>query len=129
MKNTPYRQFVGVDAGFNTLIRPAMYGSYHPVVVANRLDEAVVETYDIAGPICESGDFLAKERTMPVLKPGELVAVMSAGAYGFTMSSNYNSRPRIPEVLASGTKFYVIRERETYEDLVRGERIPEFLNQ
>ena len=128
VKKGTEKTFVTVDAAMNDLIRPSLYGAFQEIqpVVQNEGEEMVA---DIVGPICESGDFLAKERTIPVLKPGELIAVMSAGAYGFTMSSNYNSRPRIPEVLASGTKFYVIRERETYEDLIRGERIPEFLNQ
>jgi diaminopimelate decarboxylase len=81
----------------------------------------------LVGPICESGDFLAKDRLMPAFERGELVAVMSAGAYGFTMSSNYNSRPRIPEILVHNQDFYVIRQRETYEDITRGEKIPGFL--
>ena len=82
---------------------------------------------DVVGPICESGDFLAKNRRMPKFNPGDLVAVMSAGAYGFSMSSNYNARPRVCEVLARGDSFHLIRERENYDDLIRGERIPEFL--
>jgi diaminopimelate decarboxylase len=84
---------------------------------------------DIVGPVCESGDFLAKDRSLPGTKPGELLAVMSAGAYGFVMASNYNSRPRVPEVLVKDGDFHVIRERETYDDLIRGERIPSFLNE
>jgi diaminopimelate decarboxylase len=82
---------------------------------------------DVVGPVCESGDFLAKDRAMSEAKPGDLLAVMSAGAYGFVMSSNYNSRPRVPEVLVKGGEIHVIRAREDYEDLVRGEAIPEFL--
>ncbi len=82
---------------------------------------------DVVGPICESGDFMAKNRRMPKFNPGDLVAVMSAGAYGFSMSSNYNARPRVCEVLARGDRFHLIRERENYEDLIRGEKIPEFL--
>jgi diaminopimelate decarboxylase len=77
---------------------------------------------DVVGPICESGDFLAKDRGLPRVEPGELLAVMSAGAYGHTMSSNYNARPRVPEVMVRGNRFYVVRERETFDDLVRGER-------
>ena len=84
---------------------------------------------DIVGPICESGDFLAKEREVESLATGELVAVMSAGAYGFSMSSNYNSRPRVAEVMVSGTVYHVVRARETYEDLIRGEAIPAFLSE
>ncbi|RLD94601.1 MAG: diaminopimelate decarboxylase, partial [Aquificota bacterium] len=82
---------------------------------------------DVVGPICESGDFLAQDRELPALDRGDLLAVMSAGAYGFTMSSNYNSRPRVAEVMVKGGEFWVVRERETYEDLVRGEKIPAFL--
>lgn len=127
VKKGTEKTFVTVDAAMNDLIRPSLYGAFQEIqpVVKTEGEKMVA---DIVGPICESGDFLAKERTIPVLKPSDLIAVMSAGAYGFTMSSNYNSRPRAPEVLASGTEFYVIRERESYEDLIRGERIPEFLN-
>jgi len=82
----------------------------------------------VVGPICESGDFLAKDRLLPAFEPGELVAVMSAGAYGFSMSSNYNSRPRAPEILVKDNEFYVIRKRESYRQLIWGERIPDFLD-
>ena len=82
---------------------------------------------DIVGPICESGDYLARGRAVPELECGELIAVMSAGAYGFSMSSNYNSRPRAAEVMVKGDEFFVIRTRDTYEDLVRGESIPDFI--
>jgi diaminopimelate decarboxylase len=82
---------------------------------------------DVVGPICESGDFLAREREMPEVTQGELLAVMGAGAYGFSMSSNYNSRPRIPEVIVRGEDYYVVRERETYADLVKGEKLPRWL--
>ncbi|SHF55135.1 diaminopimelate decarboxylase [Desulfacinum infernum DSM 9756] len=125
-KKTPKKQFVIVDAGMNDLIRPSLYGSYHhiqPVVSEDR----PTETVDVVGPICESGDFLARERALPQVQPGEYLAVMSAGAYGFTMASNYNSRPKAAEVLVHGDTFHVIRLRETWEDLVRAERIPEFL--
>ena len=111
----------------NDLIRPSLYGSFQAIqpVVKNPGEEIVA---DIVGPICESGDFLAKERTIPAVKPKDLLAVMSSGAYGFTMSSNYNSRPRVPEIMVKGSHFFIIREREQYEDLMRGEHIPEFLN-
>ena len=127
LKKGTEKTFVTVDAAMNDLIRPSLYGAFQGIqpIVKTEGEEMVA---DIVGPICESGDFLAKERTIPCLKPNDLIAVMSAGAYGFTMSSNYNSRPRVPEVLARGKKFYVIRERESYEDLIRGEMIPEFLN-
>jgi diaminopimelate decarboxylase len=83
--------------------------------------------FDVVGPICESGDFLAKEREMPCVQRGDLLAVMSGGAYGFSMSSNYNSRPRVAEVMVRGSEFFVIRERETYNDLIKGEKIPRWL--
>jgi diaminopimelate decarboxylase len=122
------KRFVIVDAAMNDLIRPSLYGAYHdirPVREATAHGER--KTVDVVGPVCESGDFLAKDRAMPEAKPGELLAVMSAGAYGFVMSSNYNSRPRAPEVLVKGGEMHVIRARETYADLVRGETIPDFL--
>jgi diaminopimelate decarboxylase len=85
------------------------------------------DMFDVVGPICESGDFLAKERQMPEVKQGDLLAVMGAGAYAFSMSSNYNSRPRVAEVLVKGSEYFIVRERETYNDLTRGERIPRWL--
>ncbi len=127
IKITPFKKFIGVDAGFNTLIRPAMYGSYHPIVVANRLYELEEEIYDIAGPLCESGDILARDRKLPKIFEGDLLAILNAGAYGFSMSSQYNSRPRCAEVLVKGGKYALIRERETFEDLLRGQIIPEWL--
>jgi diaminopimelate decarboxylase len=121
------KRFVIVDAGMNDLIRPSLYGAFHQIQpVLRRVREEI--TADVVGPICESGDFLAKGRPLPVFERGELMAVMSAGAYGFTMSSNYNSRPRIPEILVRDDRWYVIRKRETCEDLIRGEEIPDFMN-
>ena len=120
------KNFVVVDAAMNDLIRPSLYGSYQRIQAVLRQDRAE-SVVDVVGPICESGDFLAKDRKMPQPEPGDLLAVMSAGAYGFTMSSNYNSRPRVPEVLASKGQYVVIREREDYEDLIKGEKIPSFL--
>lgn len=117
------KNFIIVDAAMNDLIRPSLYQSFHliqPVSKKRRPDILA----DVVGPICESGDYLAKERRMPTVQPGELLAVMSAGAYGFTMSSNYNSRPRAAEVMVKGEAFHVIRKRETYQDIVRGETIP-----
>jgi len=125
-KDTEAKHFIIVDAGMNDLARPSLYGSYHalwPVVEAPRPEV----TASLVGPICESGDFLAKDRPMPAFAPGELVAVMSAGAYGFSMSSNYNARPRVAEILVKDKAFYVIRKRETQAQLIRGETIPEFL--
>lgn len=127
-KKTPRKNFVVVDAGMNDLARPSLYGSYHSLWPVNKgKDSRKTVTADVVGPICESADFLAQEREMPEMKPGELLAVMSAGAYGFSMSSNYNSRRRPAEVLVNEDKYEIIRERESNEDLVRGERVPNFL--
>jgi diaminopimelate decarboxylase len=126
-KNSGEKRFLIVDAGMNDLIRPSLYEAYHdirPVVEHAKAAEAV---FDVVGPICESGDFLGKDRKMPEINQGDLLAVMSAGAYGFTMSSNYNSRPRAAEVLVRGNDYYVVRERETYNDLVKGEKMPRWM--
>lgn len=120
IKKTPRKKFLIIDAGMNDLIRPALYDAHHaiqPLRKHNRRPEKV----DIVGPICESGDFLAKGRVIPEIKAGEYLAVMSAGAYGFSMSSNYNSRRRAAEVLVDKSTVRLIRKRETYEDLVRNE--------
>lgn len=129
------KQFVIVDAGMNDLIRPVLYDSYHfiwpvkpdaanvPLHRDKMLMPAAGEVVDIVGPICESGDFLARERPLPTTKRGDLLAVFTAGAYGFAMSSNYNNRPRACEILVGNESFNVIRRRETMEDLVAGERI------
>ncbi|HSQ48857.1 MAG TPA: diaminopimelate decarboxylase [Candidatus Deferrimicrobiaceae bacterium] len=122
VKVTPNRKFVGIDAGFNTLVRPTMYGSYHPILVANKLEAAEKETYDVAGPICESGDLLAKDRTMPKVEEGDLLAVLNAGAYGFSMSSQYNSRPRAAEVMIRQGKDVLVRNREQLSDLLASQR-------
>jgi diaminopimelate decarboxylase len=119
------KQFVIVDAAMNDLLRPSLYEAYHDIQPVLKNESAPVNTVDVVGPICESGDFLAKDRKMPQPQSGDLLAVMSAGAYGFTMASNYNSRPKTPEVLVKDDKIMVIRKRETYEDLIRGESIPE----
>jgi diaminopimelate decarboxylase len=122
------KKFVIVDAAMNDLIRPSLYGAYHEI---RPLSEAVLQRskhqVDVVGPVCESGDFLAKDRSLPDVRPGEMLAVMSAGAYGFVMSSNYNSRPRVPEALIKDAEIHVIRARESYDDLVKGEKIPAFL--
>lgn len=120
------RKFIIVDAGMNDLMRPTLYGAYHHIIPVMRKKRKKVVA-DIVGPICESGDFLAKERQIPVLKQNEYLAVMSAGAYGFSMGSNYNSRPRPAEVMVMDNRHYLIRKRETLQDLIRGEVIPEFL--
>jgi diaminopimelate decarboxylase len=125
VKVTPFKKFVGVDAGFNTLVRPTMYGSYHHVLVANKLDAPEKETYDVVGPICESGDVLAKDRRLPKIQEGDLLAVLNAGAYGFAMSSQYNARPRAAEVLVKNRKCFLIREREHLDYLISGQRMAE----
>jgi diaminopimelate decarboxylase len=126
-KESGEKRFLIVDAGMNDLIRPSLYEAYHeikPVIEPASSHKAV---YDVVGPICESGDYLAKDREMPEVQPGELLAVMSAGAYGFSMSSNYNSRVRVAEVMVKGKEYFVVRERETYNDLIRNEKVPRWL--
>lgn len=127
-KDGEAKRFLIVDAAMNDLIRPSLYDAYHDI---KPLDEKILsapqKTVDVVGPVCESGDFLAKDRQMPAMNAGDVVAVMSAGAYGFVMASNYNSRPRVPEVLVHESQIHVIRSRESYDDLVRGEQIPAFL--
>jgi len=129
VKDTKYRRFIVVDAGMNDLIRPALYGAYHEIlpVEKKRRTGKNLKKADIVGPICESGDFLGKDRRLPELQSGDLLAIMSAGAYGFSMSSNYNSRPRAAEIMVKGDKSYLVRERESYKDLISGEHIPDFL--
>jgi len=119
------KKFLVVDGGMNDLIRPSLYNAYHAITpVVQHTNGQPAMTLDVVGPICESGDFLAKDRSLPVCQPGDLLAVQSAGAYGFAMASNYNARPRVPEVMVHGDRFAVIRARETHEDLIRGEVIP-----
>ena len=122
-KETDVKRFVVIDAAMNDLIRPVLYEAYHEIVAVDRRKPGKTVTVDVVGPVCESGDFFAREREMPEPRPGDLLAVMSAGAYGFVMASNYNSRPRTPEILVDGADAHVIRERESFEDLVRGEHI------
>jgi diaminopimelate decarboxylase len=128
VKRNPEKNFIIIDAAMNDLIRPSLYGSFHAIQAVRRSERRVLKA-DVVGPICESTDFLAKERDTVAFEPGDLMAVMSAGAYGFSMASNYNSRPRVPEVMGKGDRYFVIRARETYEDLVRGETIPDFMNE
>lgn len=113
-----FKNFVAVDAGFNLLIRPAMYDSYHRVAVANKMDKKAEEVYTVVGPICESGDILAEDRELPEVERGDLISVFDAGAYGFAMSSQYNGRPRCTEVLVDGDEWSIMRERESYYDIV-----------
>ncbi len=120
VKKSGRKQFVVVDAAMNDLIRPALYGAHHDIVPL-RQPHGGMMTADIVGPVCETGDFLARGREIPEVQAGDLLAVMTAGAYGFVQSSNYNARPRAVEVMVDGAHWRVIRRRETMEDLVRGE--------
>ena len=130
IKHTGDKKFVIVDAGMNDLIRPALYHSYHEIVPVKQPITSMsksknrTEKVDIVGPVCESGDFFALDREMPELHEGDLLAIMSAGAYGLTMASNYNSRPLAAEAMVRGDKFALIRQRQTWEDLVHGEVKP-----
>ena len=119
LKRNGEKRFAVVDAAMNDLIRPALYDAWHDIVPVEPR-EGIVEPYEIVGPVCESGDFLARSRAM-VLEPGDLLAVQSAGAYAFVMSSNYNTRPRAAEVMVDGSRFHVVRQRERVRDLFAGE--------
>jgi diaminopimelate decarboxylase len=127
VKDAGVKKYVGVDAGFNTLIRPAMYDAYHHVEIGNKFGKACTAKYDVVGPICESGDYLAHDRALPNPEEGDLVIVYDAGAYGFSMSSNYNSRPLCGEVLVNDGKAELIREKEKIEEQWRHQHIPERL--
>jgi len=123
VKHGEAKNFVIVDAAMNDLTRPTLYGSYQGIEAVERSTTGTMLA-DVVGPICESGDFLAQDREVPDFRQGDLVAVTSAGAYGFTMSSNYNSRCRVPEIMVKGDQILVVRERESFADLIRGEHIP-----
>ncbi|MHA1649755.1 MAG: diaminopimelate decarboxylase [Candidatus Helarchaeota archaeon] len=127
IKQTTHKNFIGIDAGFHNLIRPAMYGSYHEIVVANKIDQDPKKRYDIAGPLCESGDILGRDRNLPLVEEGDIIGILDAGAYGFTMASNYNLRPYAAEILVKEGQDYLIRERQPIEDLLKFQNIPEFL--
>lgn len=127
IKDNGYKLFAGTDAGFNTLIRPTMYGSYHHIIPCKIRDKEITITYDIVGPICESGDIIGKERVLSKLEEDDYLAILDSGAYGFTMSSPYNSRPRPAEILITQGKTFVIRKAESFEDLTRNQEIPEHL--
>ena len=122
VKDNPLKEFVIGDVAMNDLIRPALYGSYHHVVAVQ--ETAKKFTGDLVGPVCESGDFIAQGHRLPVVAQGDLLAIRGAGAYGYAMSSNYNSRPRAAEVMVYGARHQLVRERETMADLVRGESLP-----
>ncbi|MEN4017450.1 MAG: diaminopimelate decarboxylase [Methanobacterium sp.] len=119
-----YRKFAGVDAGFNTLLRPAMYGSYHHIVVANKPNAENVQNIDIAGNVCESGDLFARDRLLPEIEEGDVLAILNAGAYAFSMSSKYNSRPKTAEVLVNNGESEIVRERETFADVLAKQNVP-----
>ena len=125
-KSGRVKEFVVADAGMNDLMRPTLYKAFHAIEPVVRAEDDPI-TADVVGPICESGDFLALDRKVHNVKKGDLLAVMSAGAYGFTMSSNYCSRPRVAEVMVKDDSFHVVRNRESYQDLVVCESIPPFL--
>ncbi len=136
IKSTPKKKFVIVDSGMNDLIRPALYDAYHQILPLRTMGDArlpdgqgrgTMEKVDIVGPICESADFFARERRIARTREGDFLAIMGAGAYGFSMSSNYNSRTRAQEVLVVKDKVFAIRKRESYGDLIRNEIIPAFL--
>lgn len=128
VKETPYKKFVNTDAGFNTLIRPAMYDAYHRIEIVGKEKEPNNEKYDVAGNVCESGDLFAKDRMLPKARAGDLLAIMDAGAYGYSMASRYNTRLMPPEVLIrSGGGYELIREREKLEDQYKYQRIPKDL--
>jgi diaminopimelate decarboxylase len=122
-----YKNFVAIDAGFNLLIRPAMYDAYHEVMVANKLTEPGSALSTVVGPICESGDVIAKDRMLPAVKRGDLIAILDTGAYGFSMSSQYNGRPRCAEVLVHEGAAAMIRSAEGVEDVLRHQMVPERL--
>jgi diaminopimelate decarboxylase len=120
-KQTPRKEFIITDAAMNDLIRPALYQSHHEILPLRKREDEGTMFADVVGPVCETGDFLARNRELPNILPGDLLAIMTAGAYGFVQSSNYNSRPRVAEVLVDGDAWKIIRSRETFEDLIRGE--------
>ncbi|CAN5837439.1 diaminopimelate decarboxylase [soil metagenome] len=118
------KKFVIVDAGMNDLIRPALYEGWHQITPLKKATDETLEKVDVVGPICESGDFLAQDRELPPVESGDTLAVLSAGAYGFGMASNYNSRPLVAEILVDGKQAHLVRERQTLDDLIRGEHVP-----
>ena len=125
VKKTKVKDFIIVDAAMNDLIRPALYEAYHEILPLNRkTDSKTKRKYDIVGPVCESGDYFGKDRILNGVKPQDKLAIMSVGAYGFVMSSNYNARRRPAEVMVKGNKYFTVRQRESYSDLIAGERIP-----
>ena len=129
LKEGEDRDFLILDAAMNDLVRPSMYGAHHEIVPVIEAQPGIVpRPYDVVGPVCETGDTFAKQRDLPQAGPGDLIAFRSAGAYGAVMSSEYNSRPLIPEVLVKGDQFAVIRERPTYDEMLNRDKLPTWLN-
>ena len=126
LKDNGVKKFLIVDGAMNDLIRPSLYSAYHQIIPVRKKTGGQIKV-DVVGPICESGDFFGKDRLLPKMAKGDLLAVMTAGAYGFVMSSNYNVRPRVAEVMVKENQFAVVRERETFEDLIEGEHMPRFI--
>lgn len=127
LKPTPHVTFAGVDAGFHTLLRPILYNAYHHIVAAERMDAPTDQRYTICGPICETGDLFGRQRSLPTLREGDLLAICDTGAYGAAMSSTYNSRPRPAEILVHAGTAHLMRTRETIDDVVRRDQLPSFL--
>ena len=128
VKEGESRRFIIVDAGMNDLIRPTLYEAFHEIVTVGPPDDGAAESVaDVVGPVCETGDYLALARVMPAVEPGDLLAVMSAGAYGAVLASTYNSRPLVPEVLVRGADHHVVRPRQSYEELIAQDRLPPWL--
>jgi diaminopimelate decarboxylase len=123
VKETDVKRFIVIDGAMNDLIRPVLYEAFHDIRPVIKRDDRKIVTADVVGPVCESGDFFARERDLPAAQSGDLLAVMSAGAYGFVMASNYNSRPRPAEVMVNGSEYHVVRDRDSFEDLIRGEKL------
>ena len=121
------KKFIIVDAGMNDLLRPTLYKAFHAIEPVVRSETQIVVA-DVVGPICESGDFLALDRSVADVNSGDLLAIMSTGAYGFVMSSNYCSRPRVAEVMVKNNRYAVVKQREAYKDLIKGETIPSFID-
>lgn len=126
LKDNGVKKFLIVDGGMNDLIRPSLYDAYHEIVPVKKTSAKKAKV-DVVGPICESGDYFAHDRVLPLVKKGELLAIMSAGAYGYVMSSNYNVRGRAPEIIVKGDQYAITKHRETFDDLIRGESVPEFI--
>jgi len=124
IKQNGAKTFVIVDGAMNDLIRPALYQAHHEITPVVEIPNELSMTADVVGPVCETGDFFARDRRLPALKPGDLIALRTAGAYGFVLSSNYNSRPRPCELLIDGRRVHVARTRESFDDLIRGESLP-----